>query len=158
MEVIDYDANNKCYYQPVNLDDPRVLLGNGLDPSESDPQFHQQMVYAVASEILDASNTLLGVRLKWSFGGRRRADRTQEEEDNLIIESDFRIFPHAMQDANAFYSEICAHSYSVTLLPNQIKSNLPGQIVFTCLSHDIVAHETTHALVDSQTGFFTGTN
>ena len=26
--------------------------------------------------------------------------------------------------------------------------NLPGQTVFTCLSHDIIAHEVTHALVD----------
>ena len=26
--------------------------------------------------------------------------------------------------------------------------NLPGQTVFCCLSHDIVAHETTHALLD----------
>jgi hypothetical protein len=24
--------------------------------------------------------------------------------------------------------------------------NLPGQTVFTCLSHDIIAHETTHAI------------
>src|SRR5205823_8622482 len=32
--------------------------------------------------------------------------------------------------------------------------NLPGQTVFTCLSHDIIAHETTHALVDSQRDFF----
>lgn len=26
--------------------------------------------------------------------------------------------------------------------------NLPGQTIFSCLSHDIVAHETTHALID----------
>ena len=26
--------------------------------------------------------------------------------------------------------------------------NLPGQTVFTCLAHDIIAHEMTHALVD----------
>jgi len=47
LEVIVYDANNKCYYEPVELDDPKVLLRNGLDPSESNPQFHQQMVYVL---------------------------------------------------------------------------------------------------------------
>src|SRR5215510_4777629 len=50
LAVIDYDASNKAYYSPVDLDHPAILLGSGLDPSESDPQFHQQMVYAVASE------------------------------------------------------------------------------------------------------------
>lgn len=29
LAVIDYDATNKCYYQPIDLDDPRVLLRGG---------------------------------------------------------------------------------------------------------------------------------
>jgi hypothetical protein len=32
--------------------------------------------------------------------------------------------------------------------------NLPGQTVFTCLSHDTIAHETTHAIVDGIREFF----
>jgi hypothetical protein len=32
--------------------------------------------------------------------------------------------------------------------------NLPGQTVFTCLSHDIIAHETTHAIVDGIREYF----
>src|SRR5688572_3286068 len=27
-------------------------------------------------------------------------------------------------------------------------ANLPGQTVFTCVSHDVIAHEVTHAVVD----------
>ena len=34
--------------------------------------------------------------------------------------------------------------------PVEIKDefNAPGTMIFTCLSHDIIAHETTHALLD----------
>ncbi len=32
--------------------------------------------------------------------------------------------------------------------------NLPGQTVFTCLSHDIIVHETTHAVLDGIRTYF----
>ena len=35
--VIDYDGTNKILYKPVNLDDPKVMVGGGLDPTQSDP-------------------------------------------------------------------------------------------------------------------------
>jgi hypothetical protein len=34
-------------------------------------------------------------------------------------------------------------------------TNLPGQVIFTCLSHDIVVHETTHAILDGIREHFT---
>ena len=49
IAVVDYDATNKCYYPPINLDNPLLLASNGLGPTEADPRFHQQMVYAIAS-------------------------------------------------------------------------------------------------------------
>ena len=96
IEVIDYDASNKCYYQPVDLDDPRILLKNGLDPSELDPQFHQQMVYAVASETIRRFEFALGRSIKWDFakhGGRQPKNKKSDYRQRL------RIFPHAMQEA-----------------------------------------------------------
>ncbi|HEY0837762.1 MAG TPA: hypothetical protein VGE72_27855 [Azospirillum sp.] len=35
--------------------------------------------------------------------------------------------------------------------------NLSGQTVFTCLSHDIIAHETTHAVLDRIRRYFSET-
>jgi hypothetical protein len=157
LEVIDYDANNKCYYQPVNLDDPWVILGDGLDPSESNAQFHQQMVYAVASEMIARFESALGRSIKWSFGRWKRADRKEdeeEEEDYSLVR--LRIFPHGMQDANAYYSDDLGALVFGYFPATEADSgrNLPGQTIFTCLSHDIIAHETAHALVDSQKDFF----
>ena len=95
LMVIDYDASNHCYYAPVNLDDRAILLRGGLDPSETNPQFHQQMVYAVASETIRRFEFALGRAVKWRFQTGARNDPRR----NLL-----RIFPHAMQEANAFYS------------------------------------------------------
>src|SRR5215211_888271 len=157
LEVIDYDANNKCYYQPVDLDDPFVMVGNGLDPSESNPQFHQQMVYAVASETITRFESALGRPIKWSFGvgsfSRKEEKEREEEDDNS---KKLRILPHAIQDANAYYDDDLGALIFGYFPASEIDAgrNLPGQTIFTCLSHDIVVHETAHALVDSQRNYF----
>jgi hypothetical protein len=52
IAVIDYDASNGVYYEPINLEDPKILVRGGLDPIEADPRFHQQMVYAVITETI----------------------------------------------------------------------------------------------------------
>jgi len=141
LMVIDYDASNDCYYAPVDLDDRSVLLGGGLDPSETNPQFHQQMVYAVASETIRRFEFALGRRIEWRF----KTGAKDDPHRKLL-----RIFPHGMQDTNAFYSrELRALVFGYfSASGDQLGSNLPGQTVFTCLSHDIIAHETTHALID----------
>lgn len=51
--VIDYDGGHGRFYPPVDLNDPAILMHGGLDPTESDPRFHQQMVYAVAMRTLE---------------------------------------------------------------------------------------------------------
>ena len=53
VEVIDYDGARDCFYEAVDLNNPAVLMQGGLDPSESDPRFHQQMVYAVAMKTIE---------------------------------------------------------------------------------------------------------
>lgn len=132
VQVIDYDGTTRALYQPVDLDDPALLMNGGLDPLESDPRFHQQMVYAVAMKVLENFEEALGRSL--AFKDRRP----------------LRIFPHAFEGANAYYDP-----KQVAVLFGYFRAdeddpgpNLPGQTVFTCLSHDVVAHEVTHAMVD----------
>jgi hypothetical protein len=160
IAVIDYDAANKCYYPPVDLNDSRVLARGGLDPSESDPRFHQQMVYAVATETIERFEAALGRNIHW-----RRADRPRTK-DGVDPEVTWRktddiwtlsLFPHAMIQANAYYSpEVkgILFGYFKAEKRNQ-GNNLPGQRVFTCLSHDIIAHEVTHAILDGLRTYFT---
>ena len=45
---MDYDPGSGCFYEPIDLNDPNILAQDRLPPSEGNPQFHQQMVYAVA--------------------------------------------------------------------------------------------------------------
>jgi hypothetical protein len=154
IAVVDYDAENGVYYQPVDLDDPRVLIRGGLDPLESDPRFHQQMVYAVVTETIQHFEAALGRRIHW-----RRTARETVGAQRAVDESIFtlNIFPHAMVSANAYYSPkahgiLFGYFRASATDPGR---NLPGQLVYTCLSHDIVVHETTHAIIDGIRGYFT---
>jgi len=51
LEVVDYDPASQAFYAPVDLNENCLLAQNGLPPSESNPQFHQQMVYAVEGNV-----------------------------------------------------------------------------------------------------------
>ena len=153
VAVVDFDPSRGKYYRPVNLDDPYILIPNGISPCEADPRFHQQMVYAVVSDTIEHFESALGRRIHW-----RRAERPLNAkggwlEDDILT---LMLYPHAMPQANAFYSPE-AHG----ILFGYFKAskddpgrNLPGQMVFTCLSHDIIVHETTHAVLDGLRSHF----
>jgi hypothetical protein len=155
IAVVDYDGENNVWYKPVDLDDWRILMSGGLDPSESDPRFHQQMVYAVATETIQHFETALGRRINW-----RRAERDGPHPSPGKYSSDIytlNLYPHAMYSPNAFYSPkargiLFGYFKADTKSPGR---NLPGQMVYTCLSHDIIVHEVTHAIVDGMRKFFT---
>lgn len=138
IEVVDYDSSAQTYYTPVHLEDPYLLMRDGLDPTEADPRFHQQMVYAIASKVLANFDSALGRRLY--FRGRKP----------------LKLFPHAFRGANAFFHPR-RHAILFGYFPadeSRGGQNLPGQPVFTCLSHDIIAHEMTHAITHRLRPFF----
>jgi hypothetical protein len=144
LEIVDVDPASGCYYAPVDLHNEIILAQDGLDPSEGNPQFHQQMVYAVAMTTIRNFERALGRWALWS--PKQRPDGSGREE----FVQRLRVYPHAMREANAYYSQakkallfgyFSAHGGNAGRL-------FPGGIVFTCLSHDIIAHETSHALLD----------
>src|SRR5919106_1443968 len=139
MHVIDYDAETSQLWKPYVY---RMKNGILVDPFAkkkdaqllSDPRFHQQNVYAIIMRILARFEHALGRRVSWSFGGHQ-----------------LKVAPHASCDANAFYSKQDEGLLLGYFVDPSFKGKRPtagNGLVFSCLSHDVIAHETTHALVD----------
>lgn len=140
VHVVDYDASSNRAYKPL----PPSAMGTTVRPVDpflqltqadvravqfnakllGDPRFHSQNVYAIVMRTLAHFEKALGRRVSWSFGGHQ-----------------LKVAPHAFAEPNAFYSKL-----DEGLLFGYFAG--PDGIVFTCLSHDIIVHETTHALVD----------
>jgi hypothetical protein len=135
VSVVDYDTSTGLLYQPLQYEPLRD--GVYLDPFQeaagqddntgliNDPQFHQQNVYAIVMRTLARFELALGRRVAWDFPGHQ-----------------LNVAPHAFAEANAFYSQ-----HDQALVFGYFRG-IGGQIVFSCLSHDVVAHETTHAVLD----------
>jgi len=149
IEVVDVDPSSGCVYDPVNLNQLGVVAGDGLPPSEGSPQFHQQMVYAVAMKTIENFERALGRQILW-------APRLKDEKGHIIRKSTeryvprLRIYPHAFREPNAYYSpekKALLFGYFIAQTTDP-REELPGGMVFSCLSHDIIAHETTHAILD----------
>lgn len=139
LEVVDADPASGCCYAPVDLDDPRLLAADGLRPSEANPQFHQQMVYAVAMRTIDHFEKALGRVALW-------APRAHAKTERFVRR--LRIYPHALRAENAYYSPERKALLLGYFSSSAAVTGAPSEYVFTALSHDIVAHETTHALLD----------
>jgi len=133
VQVVDYDASARTLYktmpQPANRAD-----GPPADPFEAmsddellaSPDFHAMNAYAIVMRTLARFESALGRRVAWSFRGHQ-----------------IHVAPHAFADANAFYSP-----RDRALLFGYFPRVSGSGMVFSCLAHDVVAHETTHALLD----------
>lgn len=138
VQVVDYDASTDTLYRPFSYKTgPTGLV---LDPFAKasddqllgDPRFHAQNAYAITMRVLARFELALGRRVGWSFEGHQ-----------------IKIAPHAFADANAFYSK-----QDEALLFGYFGGKR-NHTILSCLSHDVVAHETTHALVDGLRPRFT---
>ncbi len=129
FQVVNYDATKGQPGKPINLltgtkpfVDRFATLSHWTLLHNRD--FHAQNVFAVASRTLAAFEAALGRRVPWDF-----------DSHQLFL------VPHGYEAANAEYSPA-----NQALIFGDVRR--PGRDpVYTCLSHDIIAHETTHAIL-----------
>src|SRR5579859_3310989 len=165
IEVIDVDPASQCCYSPVDLNDTYVLNRSGITPSEANPQFHQQMVYAVAMKTIEYFEKALGRVALWApreilVPREKKPEEAKQAEADVCADTEpvkklryvqrLRIYPHALRAKNAYYSP--EHKALLLGYFNASSSAaaglMQGSVIFTAVSHDVVAHETTHALLD----------
>lgn len=124
--VVDFDSASG-HLQPaakIAPDGSDDFAGARSSELLRDPRFRAQNVYAIAASTLATAEAALGRRLGWKFDGHQ-----------------LYLVPHAFPEANAFYSPEDGAIFF---------GYVPGAEaeVQTALSHDIVAHETMHAILD----------
>jgi hypothetical protein len=144
FKVVGLDRDRDERYQPADLDQPFAMISHGYDPSPSDPRFHQQMVYAVCSAVYSTFRNALGRQVGWGF------ERTSEPER-------LELHPFAFRGLNAHYDRVAGalfFGYDLAGNGHATDRTLPGGFVFTCLSHDVVVHELTHAMLDGLRSHF----
>ena len=143
IDVIDHDPASGCFYEPVDLEHPALLTQDGLAPSEANPKFHQQMVYAVAMSTIEVFEQALGRRVLWS-------GRPEPGPDAFYFVRTLRIYPHALRAPKAYYDperKAILFGYYPVGADFSPQNLYPDGVVFTCLSPQTIAGEMAHALV-----------
>jgi hypothetical protein len=124
--------------EPLDLDDPHLLLSSGLSPTPSNGRFHLQMVYAVCSLTYAAFRRALGRDIGWATVAPANGPL------RLLVR------PFGFAGRNAGYSreagDLSFGYFNAGREPAGF--TLQNGLISTALSHDIIVHETTHALLD----------
>jgi hypothetical protein len=130
--------------EALNLDDPALLMSCGLTPTPMNGRFHLQMVYAVCSITYAAFRKALGRDIAWAT--------TPPEGAPLRL----TVRPFGFRGPNAGYSreagDLSFGYFSAGRNPAGFV--MRKGLISTALSHDIIAHETTHALLDGLRSLF----
>jgi hypothetical protein len=135
--------------EALDLDDPYLLLSGGLSPTPTNGRFHMQMVYAVCSLTYAVFRRALGRDIAWA------STAPADGPLRLVVR------PFGFEGANAGYSREAGDlSFGYFRAGDKAAGfTLKGGLVSTAISHDIVVHETTHALLDGlRSSFLDPTN
>jgi hypothetical protein len=135
FHVVDYDETRQRLYSAADFRAPSTEYEDRFqDVSDRtltrDPAFRAQNVYAIAARVLALFESALGRRVPWNFPNHQ-----------------LYLVPHALAMENAYYSEP-----DEAIFFGYFNREEDGAPVETCLMHDIVAHETTHAVLSGLRG------
>ena len=104
------------------------------------------MVYAVCTSVYGSFRAALGRYVAWGFDSPGTAPLK------------LTVRPGAFQGENAYYEKrdgTLSFGFYQGDSAKTRGNNLPGGTFYTSLSHDVVAHEVTHALLDGLRSNFT---
>lgn len=147
VEVVDEDENGKKLYGPVDLNFNYILAQDGLDPDKNDPFFHQQMVYAVTMTTIKNFEKALGRKVLWCHHFKKLSKPVNNKGDDGYVQR-LRLLPHAFNEPNAYFlPEKNALYLGYFRAGPEMNSNIHPSQIYSCLSHDVVAHEAAHAII-----------
>jgi hypothetical protein len=139
FEIDPAGAPGPLRAEPIDLDDPYLLMAGGLTPSPANGQFALQMTYAVCSLTYAAFRRALGRDISWACDDANGTGKTR-----------LKVRPFGMRNANAGYSreggDLSFGYFRASARPAGF--TVAKGHIFTALSHDVIAHETTHAILD----------
>jgi hypothetical protein len=137
-----------AFHDPdCDLEDRRVLLTQGFAPARSDFRFQDQMIYAVCSSVYAAFRKALGRDPVWGF--------ERDESDEGLDPGALTLHPRAFEGRNAYYDKADGSlNFGYFTADDPAAGFMKGERVYTCLSHDVVVHELTHALLDGMRANF----
>lgn len=136
IHIVDFNSTEDRYYAPRGGDPCADLYVGVTNPDRlvADRDFHAQNTFGHVATTLAQFESALGRHVSWTFPSGSHH---------------IKVAPHAFVDANAFYSrrdEALCFGYFAAGTAGKVWK--PGDYVYTCLSADIVTHETTHAILD----------
>src|SRR5262249_46348156 len=138
VHVIDFDASTGTLYKPVAIGAHDAWVGErDTEKLVRDPAFHAQNAYAIVMSTLARFEFALGRRAPFAFPGGGLFPGAAPGRGHVL-----KVAPHAFSDPNAFYSR-----RDEGLFFGYFRGERGN--VFSCLAHDVIAHETTHALLDA---------
>lgn len=135
IQIIDFDSTEDLYYMPAPVSEKdRYTDVKDFAALLADRDFHAQNTFGHIATTLAQFESALGRHVNWAFES---------------LAHHIKVAPHAFLDANAFYSRrdeaLCFGYFPID---SDGQAATEKDYVYTCLSADIVTHETTHAILD----------